>query len=220
MRRAKDGRHRMGDPVTLQERKSYLVLRGTGMSPEMAARTINRSKSWAYNFEREQREANTEEPRGPVPSDDLSEAVDLIIAERTGDEARALEIVDRFSAGIVPFLTQVSWFLAVERTGNLNSDLKVLLEDTPMGAELRGDPITAEEILAIIPVSLRKHRAGANAGIEWKPPRAEAWMRRLVKMYPELQEIDTEAREALAAEDPDAAMLALRKGIYQRQESA
>lgn len=155
----------------------------------------------------------------PRPSADLCEAVELVIAERTGDDDRAFEIVDLFGAGIVPFLTQVAWFLAVERAGNLNRDLTVLLEDTPMADELRGAPVTAGDILAMIPVSLRKHRAGDNAAIEWKPPRAEAWMRRLLKMYPELQEIETEAREALDSDDPEAAMLALRKGVYQEQGS-
>ena len=208
----------IGTKVTQAEKRRYQMLRDAGWSPEHAAEALGQSKSWGYGFEKAKRLAEPVDDE-PVPSDDLSEAVELVIAERTGDDDRAFEIVDLFGSSIVPFLTQVSWFFAVERAGNLNSDLKVLFADTPMGAELRGDPITAEEILAMIPVSLRKHRATGNAGIEWKPPRAEAWMRRLVKMYPELQEIETEAREALAAEDPDAAMLALRKSIYERQAS-
>ncbi|MPZ68799.1 MAG: hypothetical protein GEU71_04645 [Actinobacteria bacterium] len=204
----------MGDPVTKQEKRSYEMLRGTGMSPEAAAKVINRSKSWAYGYEKTKAQ-ETKAAAGPTPNRDLSEAVELIVAERTEDMDRAMKIVDRFSAGIVPFLTQVSWFLAVERAENLNRDLKILFEDTPMGQELADDPVTPEDVLQTIPVSMRKHHAGGDVSVDWGPPKVVAWMRRLVEMFPELQETEDQAREALASDDPDRAMLALRKSVYE-----
>lgn len=219
MRKALDGRARMGDPVTKQEKHAYEVLRGAGMSPEAAALRINRSKSWAYNYEKEQRAGAVTAPRGPVPKDDLSDAVGLIIAERTGHETQAFRIVDRFGAGILPFLTQVSWFFATNFADRMNDDLRLLFEDTPLAQELEDQPITAEDVLKTIPVAMRKHLAGENPRVDWMPPRAEAWFRRIKEIYPDLQELDSETRDALEADDPDSAMRDLRKSIYERQAS-
>lgn len=203
---SKPFRRGQGTPVTPGEKRRYDQLRGAGWSPEAAAESLGRSRSWAYNYEKE-KNGYLRKSREPIPSDDLREAVELIIAASNDDLDRSFEIFDRYSALIVPFLTQVAWILAEERAVSENRHLRVLLEDTSMAEEHAKNPITPEDILNAIPVALR----GTGKWYRLAVPRVEEWMARLCEMFPELAEIEAQARAAEEADDPEAAVDALTR---------
>ena len=212
-----------GKPVTPSEKRRYDQLREAGWSPEAAAESVGRSKSWAYLYEADKRGENgrlrVAERGTPKPSRDLSEAVDLIVTIKTAKEKDAYALVDRFEDGLYPFVADVAWFLANVQADKLNDSLGLLLAETPMADELRADPITPTDILRTIPKSMDRHFRGLSAAIEWMPARAEAWMERLVEIYPELQEVETETRAVLESQDP-VRIKALMAQVWGHQESA
>lgn len=107
---------RMGAKVTAKEKNAYRALRRGGMGPEASAEIIGRSKSWAYNFEADEREAQAptspaQEPSTPTVT--ISDAVDLILCL---DQDRAhdfIGIVERFHPWeVVEALAELSLFVS------------------------------------------------------------------------------------------------------------
>lgn len=172
-----------GTKVTTAEKRRYDMLREAGFSVEAAAESIGRSKSWGYLYEGEKRGSLRKE-REPVPSKDLREAVDLILAIKHGDEERSFAIYDRFGTAIVPHLAEAAWHLAdVMATGD-NGFFGSLFKGTPLEDVLARDPLTPEEYLETIP----RVRADRSAWVELHPDRVLGWLEEIVTYRPELED--------------------------------
>ena len=101
------------------------------------------------------REAEAEaEPDFPMPAKDLSGAVELVIADQSGDEKTAFEIVDRFSGAMIHDLCRLVTLFAVERAADMTKSFKELFEGEPEFDLVTADPITSEDILTRIPTWL------------------------------------------------------------------
>jgi hypothetical protein len=200
---------RRGTPVTPGEKRRYDQLRDVGWSPEAAAESIHRSKSWAYNYEAEKRGDDKRKERQEFPSDDLSDAVDLVLAVHRDDEDAAFAIVDRFEASILPALCDLVLYFVRLRVGEEEWNLSGLLHDTPMGDELAAQPITVEEILSATPGLIRRVRRGEAARYGHMPARGEAWMAQLERDWqdnPEMKAFLDRINEATQAADPKRAL--------------
>lgn len=203
--------------------RRYHDYRDAGLSVEDAARALGFKKSWGYQQDQKRKQeerAQEEQETEAFPADDLSDAVELIIAERTGDDERAFEIVDEFSALIVPYLSRVAWLLATERATNLNRNLRGLLQGTPMLDEYTAAPISAREILEAIPERSRQVQSGDFSPAAWMPRRAQEWKGRLLRMFPSLREIEDAVVVAISSDDPEDALMAFRRSLYEELESA
>ena len=210
-----------GSKVTRQEQVAYQRLREIGYSPQAAAQTIGRSKSWAYQYEQtlNERPSRSVPPsrhtREPMPAENLSDAVELVLAVDRDDNETAFGIVDKFGAGILPYACKVAMYLASVQAGNMNDSLRDMLEGEPMADELEAAPIEGADILLTIPPLRDRYLSGQPVAEDWSwyPPRAREWMKRMEETYPELAEVAEAGQEALASDDPRAALKALREEI-------
>lgn len=196
-----NGRRRKATPGDIRRYHHY---RDQGLTIEDASRAVGFKKSWGYQRDQERREVEEQEEEHPIPAEDLSDAVALVIAERTEDTERTFEIYDRFGIFVVPDLCRLVWYLAKERANDLGDSLEDLFEGEPMADELAAAPITAEDILSQIPEAMRLARTGDPIFHNWMPPRAQEWMDRLIASRDYLADIDARARESLTSGNPEA----------------
>lgn len=198
----------------LSDVRRFNDYRDVGLSPVNAAMAVGFGKSWGYQQETERRKLKkAQEPTHPMPAEDMSDAVALVIAERKGedtdDHEEAFAIVDRLGAAVVPDLCRLVWFLATERVQEYNRSLKSILEGTPMAEEHAADPVTFEDVLHAIPVNLR----GDSALVNSQPAKVRRWMDQAAELDPELRAMFAEVDEVMASDDPESGLVALRKRI-------
>lgn len=202
-----------GTKVTPGEKRRFEKLRAAGFSPGEAAKTIGRSQSWGYLYEAQKAEGHARSRRDPVPNQNLKEMVDLTIYSKKGPDEKAFAIVDRFGAGVVPYMAELVWFFATERALNLQGSLEEMFEDEEWLDEVKAEPITAEDILYQVPINIDRARAGIKLRNSWMPPRAEEWMARFIASYPELRELDEMIDAAFEEADPESAVRRIARSI-------
>ncbi len=128
-----------GRKVKSGEKRRYDQLIEAGWSPEKAAESIHRSKSWAYEYEKQKREEALGSVRGRGlsvhqqereferfaerlfkkmyhpngrPAENLSDAVDVVLLHEEQDLDALFDLVDRFGLPIVFSVAELAAFLA------------------------------------------------------------------------------------------------------------
>jgi hypothetical protein len=216
-----------GIPVTRREKEAYKRLRAAGMSPEAAAEVIGRSKSWAYQYEKQIHNANRVEPRGNGyrhPSPDFTDAVEFIIGFSHDDPDKALPILERYGSELIFRVADVAMYFARVQAIDNHDKLHGLLEafeETDALEEIQRNPVSAEELLRAFPTMIEMRDRGIDVGSDWnwQPARVRTWLKRLER-HPDLREIADEVDAAARSEDPQAALKRLRESIGSETEEA
>lgn len=232
-----------GRKVSLGEVRRYEQLREAGWSVEAAAEAVGRSRSWGFNREKAKRDAQPKLDDGhPVPSSDLSEAAEMVVAlkqavffEKDADRMalskperntarrrseaahdKVMQMLAKYGDVMLVGIADVAYYLAAAKAGEANNNLKVILAGTPMAAEIEADPIDAYDIIRQIPESLRRARFDGDfdhTTFWWEVPRIQAWMQRLMDLDPDMAAVQEEMRKALDSDDPETAVLELRARV-------
>lgn len=210
----------MPDRSTRKEKDDYWKMRSAGVPPERAATYVGRSRSWGYMQEQEKRAVDTELQRrqsSPIvtdsdelPIEHISDAVECIICIVNGQDEKGFEYLDRHDIVMVPLMAQVARFLANVQALDAQRQHEELYEGYAWEQEVRDNPVTTEDVLRAVPVSIARYRAGEEIMGPLGPPRADEWFQRLVTEDPDFQAVAAAALEARQADDPEAAIKNLR----------
>lgn len=210
-----------GKPLTATEIEKYEERRAMGWSVKESAEFIGRSPSPLYDYEKRKGQKPIElgsardRKTDAIPHPSLSDAVAFIRALDSENLERASQYEEEFGRKLLASVAEVAIYLADWHADNYQGDILELAIDTEQEwvDEIRDNPLTASDVLAAIPGTMRRRAAGDNRRAV--PERAEQWWQRIEETNPEVAAMHDEVKQAIASgDDLPEALVELKARIY------